>query len=70
VSPTPTVLSLLDIAARKGISQSELAHELGTSQALVSSWKVGRHHPKAAALEKLAAAVGAEIIVKEKEWPS
>jgi transcriptional regulator with XRE-family HTH domain len=67
VSPTPAVRALFEIAERKGITQNELAHQLGTSQALVSSWKVGRHQPKAPVLDWLASAVGAEIVVREKE---
>jgi len=50
--------------ARKaaGLTQSELARRIGVSRSQLCDWEAGRRHPKIENLEKIADALGVEMI--------
>lgn len=52
------------IAARRnalGLSQQELAEELGVSQSAVAMWETGKRKPRSGELPKLAQVLGCTI---------
>ena len=52
---------LKKIMFEKGITQKELAEKLGVSQAFISSWQVGKRHPKLSSIKKIAKAVNVPV---------
>ena len=51
------------LRAEAGLTQSELAERMGTTQSAVARMEGGGARPTLETLEKLAAAVGAELVV-------
>jgi transcriptional regulator with XRE-family HTH domain len=52
---------LRDLRRQLGLTQVELARRAGTSQAAISAYEAGAKTPSLATLERLAAAMGAEV---------
>lgn len=48
-----------------GLSQRELARRAGTSQATLSAYEAGRKSPSVPTLQRLLAATGAELVVRD-----
>lgn len=48
-----------------GLSQRELARRAGTSQATLSAYEAGRKQPSVVTMQRLLAAAGAELVVRE-----
>ena len=54
-------LSLKKIRTKKGISQGDIAKELGVSRGFISTIENGKTNPTLATISKLAKAVGASV---------
>jgi len=51
---------------QKGVTQTELAHKIGTKQAAISRFESGRYNPTLTFLRKVSHALGKEIKVTVK----
>jgi transcriptional regulator with XRE-family HTH domain len=61
--------SLRDARRRAGLTQAELAHRAGTSQATVSAYESGRKQPSVETLGRLLAAAGLRLTVEPAPPP-
>lgn len=54
---------------KRGITQRELAEELGVDQSAISFWEAGKTHPRASMLPRLTKALGCSLdeLFAEKE---
>lgn len=53
--------ALIEARARAGLSQSELARRMDTTQSVVARMESGRHLPSTRSLQRYARAVGAKL---------
>jgi transcriptional regulator with XRE-family HTH domain len=60
---------LRDARARAGLTQAELAHRAGTSQATVSAYERGRKTPSVETLVRLLAATGTRLTAMPASAP-
>ena len=61
--------TIFELRRRAGLSQSELAAELGVTNKAVSKWEVGKAKPGTETIRKLAAFfhVGVDALLQKKE---
>jgi len=57
------VKSLIDKRLAAGLTQKELADKIGTRQSVISNLEGGEANPTLATLHKVAAALGAKVLV-------
>ena len=53
--------SLIEVRTRAGITQSELAKRMNTTQSVVARLESGRAHPSTKTLERIAQATGTQL---------
>ncbi len=58
--------SVIDARRRKHLTQAELAEKMGTKQPVISRIESGNFKPSFSLLERIANALGAELIVRLK----
>ena len=62
------VASLIELRRQRGLSQEELAQEVGTKQPAIARIESGRYHGMSVAtLEKLAKALKAKLVIRFEE---
>lgn len=54
-------MTICELRRRKGLTQAEVARELGVNQATVCLWERGKTFPRAAAAVKLAGLLGCSL---------
>jgi transcriptional regulator with XRE-family HTH domain len=64
-----TAAALRDARKRAGLTQTELAHRAGTSQATISAYEHGRKTPSVETLGRLLAATGTRLTVAPASTP-
>jgi transcriptional regulator with XRE-family HTH domain len=60
--------TLAQLRQDTGLSQQELADEIGVSQPTVSGWELGLYKPDSSRWAKLAIAVESDILTMVRMW--
>ena len=56
--------AVIDARSRAGLTQTELARKMGTTQPVVARLESGRVRPSMRTLERLAAATGSRLLIR------
>lgn len=61
-----TLEAIKEIIKIKGVTQRDLAKQIGASESSVSKWLKGTRHPNIEEVEKILNALGCNVIIKRK----